>query len=125
VCAELVEEAGDVDILANNAGFSWFGPTVDLDAGKLDALFDSNVRAPHLLVAAFAPAMAAKGSGSIISRYSPVRSRRLDSRRHRRDSDDNSCVAGMGAGPPRRKQVADTQSSDWLAAYSFCEGSFL
>jgi hypothetical protein len=34
-------------------------------------------------------------------------------------------VAGMGAGPPRRKQVADTQSSDWLAAYSFCEGSFL
>jgi NAD(P)-dependent dehydrogenase (short-subunit alcohol dehydrogenase family) len=64
---ELVEEAGDVDILVNNAGFSWFGPTVDLDAGKFDALFDSNVRAPYLLVAAFAPAMAAKGNGSIIS----------------------------------------------------------
>lgn len=64
---KLVGEAGDVDILVNNAGFSWFGPTVDLDAGKLDALFDSNVRAPYLLVSAFAPAMAAKGSGSIIS----------------------------------------------------------
>jgi NAD(P)-dependent dehydrogenase (short-subunit alcohol dehydrogenase family) len=64
---ELVEEAGDVDILVNNAGFSWFGPSVDLAADTFDALFDSNVRAPYLLVSAFAPAMAAKGNGSIIS----------------------------------------------------------
>jgi NAD(P)-dependent dehydrogenase (short-subunit alcohol dehydrogenase family) len=63
----LIDEAGDIDILVNNAGFSWFGPTSDLGAEKFDALFDANVRAPYLLTAAFAPAMVAKGAGSIIS----------------------------------------------------------
>jgi NAD(P)-dependent dehydrogenase (short-subunit alcohol dehydrogenase family) len=64
---KVIEETGDVDILVNNAGFAWFGPSVDLDADGFDTLFDSNVRAPYLFVSAFAPAMAAKGSGSIIS----------------------------------------------------------
>ncbi|MGW7004799.1 SDR family NAD(P)-dependent oxidoreductase [Streptomyces sp. NPDC054933] len=63
----VIEQAGDVDILVNNAGFSWFGPTADLPVETLDALLAANVRAPYLLVAAFAPKMAAKGSGSIIS----------------------------------------------------------
>ena len=63
----LVDDAGEVDILVNNAGFSWFGPTADLDVETFDALFVSNVRAPFFLVAAFAPRMAAKGSGSIIN----------------------------------------------------------
>jgi NAD(P)-dependent dehydrogenase (short-subunit alcohol dehydrogenase family) len=63
----LIDQAGDIDILVNNAGFAWFGPTADLEADKLDALFDANVRAPYLLTAAFAPAMVAKGSGNIIS----------------------------------------------------------
>jgi NAD(P)-dependent dehydrogenase (short-subunit alcohol dehydrogenase family) len=64
---KLISEAGEIDILVNNAGFAWFGPTADLTAEKLDALFDANVRAPYLLTAAFAPAMVAKGAGSIIS----------------------------------------------------------
>jgi NAD(P)-dependent dehydrogenase (short-subunit alcohol dehydrogenase family) len=64
---KLIDEVGEVDILVNNAGFAWFGPSSDLTAEKLDALFDANVRAPYLLTAAFAPAMVAKGSGSIIS----------------------------------------------------------
>jgi NAD(P)-dependent dehydrogenase (short-subunit alcohol dehydrogenase family) len=63
----LGEAAGDVDVLVNNAGFSWFGPTADLSAETFDALFASNVRAPYFLVAALGPAMAAKGSGSIVS----------------------------------------------------------
>ena len=29
----LAQDAGDIDILINNAGHSWFGPTADLDAG--------------------------------------------------------------------------------------------
>jgi NAD(P)-dependent dehydrogenase (short-subunit alcohol dehydrogenase family) len=51
----------------NNAGFSWFGPTADLDMDTFDALFASDVRAPYFLVAALAPKMAAKGTGSIIN----------------------------------------------------------
>jgi NAD(P)-dependent dehydrogenase (short-subunit alcohol dehydrogenase family) len=63
----LVEEVGDVDVLVNNAGSWWIGPTADLDVATYDALFASDVRAPYFLVAAFAPRMAARGKGSIIS----------------------------------------------------------
>ncbi len=63
----LAAEAGDAEVLVNNAGFSWFGPTADLTADTFDALFASNVRAAYFLVAALAPGMAARGSGSIIS----------------------------------------------------------
>jgi NAD(P)-dependent dehydrogenase (short-subunit alcohol dehydrogenase family) len=63
----LAEEAGDVDVLINNAGFSWFGPTSDLEPQVLDDLFAANVQAPYLLVAALAPAMVAKGEGVIIN----------------------------------------------------------
>lgn len=65
--AHLVEDVGDVDVLVNSAGFSWFGPTADLDMDTFDALFASDVRAPYFLVAALAPKMAAKGNGSIIN----------------------------------------------------------
>jgi NAD(P)-dependent dehydrogenase (short-subunit alcohol dehydrogenase family) len=63
----LVDEVGEIDVLVNNAGFSWFGPTAELDVGTFDAMFAGNVRAPYFLVAAFGPKMAAKGSGSIVS----------------------------------------------------------
>jgi NAD(P)-dependent dehydrogenase (short-subunit alcohol dehydrogenase family) len=64
---DLVEQAGPVGVLVNNAGFSWFGPTPDLDLATFDRLFAANVRAPYFLVAALAPKMAARGSGSIIN----------------------------------------------------------
>ena len=63
----LAAEVGDVDVLVNNAGFSWFGPTADLDTETFDALFASNVRAAYFLVAALAPGMVRRGSGSIIN----------------------------------------------------------
>jgi len=63
----LAEDVGDVDVLVNSAGFSWFGPTADLDIETFDALFASDVRAPYFLVAALAPKMAAKGNGVIIN----------------------------------------------------------
>src|SRR6266581_290554 len=63
----LVEAVGDIDVLVNNAGFSWFGATPDLDVATFDALFASNVRAAFFLVAAFAPGMSARGKGSIIN----------------------------------------------------------
>jgi NAD(P)-dependent dehydrogenase (short-subunit alcohol dehydrogenase family) len=64
---ELAEQAGPVDILVNNAGITWFGPTADLDVATFDRLMAGNVRAPYFLVAALAPQMAARGSGSIIN----------------------------------------------------------
>jgi NAD(P)-dependent dehydrogenase (short-subunit alcohol dehydrogenase family) len=63
----LAEQAGLVDVLVNNAGFSWFGPTAELDVATFDRLFAANVRSAYFLVAALGPKMAARGSGSIIS----------------------------------------------------------
>jgi NAD(P)-dependent dehydrogenase (short-subunit alcohol dehydrogenase family) len=64
---DLAGRAGTVDVLVNNAGFSWFGPTAELDVATFDRMFAANVRAPYFLVAALAPKMAAQGSGSIIN----------------------------------------------------------
>jgi NAD(P)-dependent dehydrogenase (short-subunit alcohol dehydrogenase family) len=64
---QLADSAGHVDVLVNNAGMSWFGPTADLDVNTFDAMFDSNVRAPYFLTALIAPRMAASGGGSIIN----------------------------------------------------------
>jgi NAD(P)-dependent dehydrogenase (short-subunit alcohol dehydrogenase family) len=63
----LAAEVGDLDILVNNAGAAVWGPTADFDIAQFDLMFASNVRAAFMLVGAFAPAMAARGSGSIIS----------------------------------------------------------
>jgi NAD(P)-dependent dehydrogenase (short-subunit alcohol dehydrogenase family) len=63
----LAGEVGDVDILINNAGFAWFGPSAKLDANTLDQLFAANVQAPYLLVSVLAPKMVARGHGVIIN----------------------------------------------------------
>jgi NAD(P)-dependent dehydrogenase (short-subunit alcohol dehydrogenase family) len=65
--AALAAEAGEVEVLVNNGGISWFGPSADLDTETFDRLFDSNVRAAYQLVAALAPGMAQRGHGSIVS----------------------------------------------------------
>jgi NAD(P)-dependent dehydrogenase (short-subunit alcohol dehydrogenase family) len=63
----LAHDAGDVDVLVNNAGRSVWAPTEQLGVEDFDSMFASNVRAPFYLVAAFAPAMAARGGGSIVN----------------------------------------------------------
>jgi NAD(P)-dependent dehydrogenase (short-subunit alcohol dehydrogenase family) len=63
----LVEDVGDVDVLVNNAGTSWFGPTAELDEATFDELFDGNVRSAYFLVAGIAPGMAERASGSIVN----------------------------------------------------------
>jgi NAD(P)-dependent dehydrogenase (short-subunit alcohol dehydrogenase family) len=63
----LVDEVGDVDVLVNNAGASWFGPTAELDETTFDDMFDGNVRSVYFLVAGIAPGMAERASGSIIN----------------------------------------------------------
>ncbi|HEY3715809.1 MAG TPA: SDR family oxidoreductase [Jatrophihabitantaceae bacterium] len=40
--ARLALEVGPVDVLVNNAGSSWFGPSSDLDVATYDRLFGGN-----------------------------------------------------------------------------------
>ncbi|WP_345069329.1 SDR family oxidoreductase [Leifsonia kafniensis] len=58
---------GRVDILVNNAGIYPTVPTVTLTDAELDSVLATNIRAPHVLVAELAPAMAERGSGSIVN----------------------------------------------------------
>ncbi|MFE9598618.1 SDR family NAD(P)-dependent oxidoreductase [Streptomyces hokutonensis] len=64
---QLAAAAKDVDVLVNNAGFSWFGPTADLEPDTFDALFDANVRSAYYLTSVIAPAMAERGEGVVIN----------------------------------------------------------
>jgi NAD(P)-dependent dehydrogenase (short-subunit alcohol dehydrogenase family) len=64
---ELAVQVGDIDVLVNNAGIAWFGPTDQLEVDTYDRLFDANVRSAYFLVAALAPKMVARGSGNIIN----------------------------------------------------------
>jgi NAD(P)-dependent dehydrogenase (short-subunit alcohol dehydrogenase family) len=63
----LAGEVGAVDVLVNNGGRSWFGPTSELEVATFDAMFAGNVRAAYYLVAKLAPQMAARGAGAIVS----------------------------------------------------------
>jgi NAD(P)-dependent dehydrogenase (short-subunit alcohol dehydrogenase family) len=65
--ARLAADVGRIEILVNNAGTSWFGPSNELDTTTYDRLFDGNVRSAYLLTAALAPAMAGNGGGVIIN----------------------------------------------------------
>src|SRR6476469_5312244 len=65
--ARFAKEVGDIDILVNNAGFSVWGPTETFALASFDAMFAANVREPFLLVAAFAPGMVTRGTGSVIN----------------------------------------------------------
>lgn len=58
---------GRVDILVNNAGIYPATLTEDLPDADLDAMLAVNVRAPHVLVGALAPAMVELGGGVIIT----------------------------------------------------------
>ncbi len=64
---ELAASVGPVDVLINNAGFAWFGPSDQLDEATFDKMFAANVRSAYQLVAALAPGMAERGHGSIVS----------------------------------------------------------
>jgi NAD(P)-dependent dehydrogenase (short-subunit alcohol dehydrogenase family) len=58
---------GRIDILINNAGIFPFGPTAEATDADIDSVYDVNVKAPFILVAALAPGMAEQGSGAIVN----------------------------------------------------------
>jgi NAD(P)-dependent dehydrogenase (short-subunit alcohol dehydrogenase family) len=63
----LADQAGEVDILVNNAAGFPTGLTVDQDIISFQTMFDTNVRATYFLTGLLAPAMLAKGRGSIVN----------------------------------------------------------
>lgn len=70
----LAAEAGQVDILINNAGIYAFATTFETDDSDFDAHFDTNLRAPYILVQKLVPGMVERGHGSVVNISSVVAS---------------------------------------------------
>ncbi|MFI9559075.1 SDR family NAD(P)-dependent oxidoreductase [Nonomuraea endophytica] len=71
----LADEAGDVDVLIDNAGLVPFGATETQDEEAYDAAFAVNVRATFFLTAHLIPGMKARGGGSVVNISSTASSR--------------------------------------------------
>jgi NAD(P)-dependent dehydrogenase (short-subunit alcohol dehydrogenase family) len=67
IARQVLDDFGAVDVLVNNAAAAARLSTVETDAAVIDQVLAVNVRAPLLLIAAFIPALAAGGHGSIIN----------------------------------------------------------
>jgi dehydrogenase/reductase SDR family member 4 len=66
--ARLVEFAGPVDVLVNNAGTNVAqGPCLAMDDGQFDKMVEVNLKSAFRLMNAFAPGMCERGSGAIIN----------------------------------------------------------
>jgi NAD(P)-dependent dehydrogenase (short-subunit alcohol dehydrogenase family) len=63
----LAAEAGQVDILINNAGVYKFGATADTDDAFFDEHVNLNLRAPYILVQQLVPGMAERGHGVVVN----------------------------------------------------------
>ena len=65
--ANLARQAGDVDILVNNAAIFPAAPTLEQDLVSFELMFDTNVRGTYFLVAEVAKGMVGRGRGSIVN----------------------------------------------------------
>ncbi len=63
----LVEQAGDIDILVNNAASFPAALTVDQRLDDFEKTFDTNVRGTYFMAAGLVPGMLERGHGSIIN----------------------------------------------------------
>ena len=63
----LAEQIGGIDILFNCAGFVHHGSVLECSEADWDLSFDLNVKSMHRTIAAFLPAMLARGGGSIVN----------------------------------------------------------
>ena len=66
-CYKLYEEAKDIDILINNAGFGVFGKFVETDLEKEVNLIQTNVTAVHILTKLYLKDMVKKDKGHILN----------------------------------------------------------
>ncbi len=63
----LVQQAGSVDVLVNNAASFPAALTVDQEIAAFETTFNTNVRGSYFLAAGLAPGMLERGHGSIIN----------------------------------------------------------
>jgi NAD(P)-dependent dehydrogenase (short-subunit alcohol dehydrogenase family) len=63
----LVQQAGNVDILVNNAASFPAALTVDQEVTSFEKTFDTNVRGTYFLAAGLVPGMLERGRGSIVN----------------------------------------------------------
>lgn len=67
VVETVLEEAGTLEMLVNNAGFGAYGPLEELSTDRLRHQFEVNVYGPHRLARAVLPAMRSAGEGRIVT----------------------------------------------------------
>ncbi|WP_226479523.1 SDR family oxidoreductase [Natrinema amylolyticum] len=67
VVEEVVDVAGSIDCVVNNAGYAQMGPLEDVATVDLHRQFDVNVYGPHRLTRAALPHMRAQGEGRIVN----------------------------------------------------------
>ena len=65
--ASLVDEAGEVDVLVNNAGLGWTGLVEDMPAERVRRLFEVNVLALVDLTQRLLPGMLARRRGHVVN----------------------------------------------------------
>lgn len=63
----LVAQAGDIDILVNNAASFPAAPTLAQELGSFEKTFDTNVRGAYFLAAGLVRGMVERGHGSIVN----------------------------------------------------------
>lgn len=66
-CRRLIERAGTVDVLVNDAGFAIFDAIADAKADELRAMMDTNYFGAVHCTQAVLPQMLARGSGTIVN----------------------------------------------------------
>ncbi|MET8783850.1 SDR family oxidoreductase [Streptomyces sp. NPDC004589] len=63
----LAEEAGEVDVLVNNAGIYKFQSTAEMTPELFDLHMNLNTKAPYLLVRNLVPGMISRGRGAVVN----------------------------------------------------------
>jgi NAD(P)-dependent dehydrogenase (short-subunit alcohol dehydrogenase family) len=62
-----LSQAGDIDVLINNAGFEVWGPLEEMTVDDLKDQFETNVYGPFRLMLAVVPSMRKRGEGVIVN----------------------------------------------------------